>query len=51
MSLPSTVRWDYAFQTEKGTEEAKLIEVLMNPKDWVQVGRWSIDVGRWIENI
>ena len=35
MSLPSTVRWDYDFQTEKGSEEAKLIEVLMNPKDWV----------------
>ena len=35
MSLPATVRWDYDFQVEKGTEEAKLIEVLKNPKDWL----------------
>jgi coproporphyrinogen III oxidase len=35
MSLPSTVRWDYDFHTEKGSEEAKLIEVLMNPQDWL----------------
>ena len=35
MSLPSTVRWDYDFQTEKDSEEAKLIQVLMNPREWV----------------
>ena len=35
MSLPSTVRWDYGFQTEKDSEEAKLIQVLMNPREWV----------------
>ena len=35
MSLPATVRWDYDFQTEDGSEEARLIEVLMNPKDWI----------------
>ena len=35
MSLPATVRWDYDFQVEKGTEEAKLIEVLKKPKDWL----------------
>jgi len=35
MSLPATVRWDYDFKTEKGSDEAKLIEVLKNPKDWV----------------
>ena len=35
MSLPSSVRWDYDFQTEKDSEEAKLIEVLMNPREWV----------------
>lgn len=35
MSLPSTVRWDYDFRTEKDSEEDKLIQVLMNPRDWV----------------
>jgi coproporphyrinogen III oxidase len=35
MSLPATVRWDYDFKTEKGSDEAKLIHVLRNPKDWV----------------
>ena len=35
MSLPSTVRWDYGFQTEKDSEEAKLVQVLMNPREWV----------------
>ena len=35
MSLPSTVRWDYDFQTEKDSEEDKLIQVLMNPREWV----------------
>ena len=35
MSLPSTVRWDYDFQTEKDSEEAKLIQVLMNPREWI----------------
>ena len=35
MSLPSTVRWEYNHQAEKGSKEEKLIEVLKNPKDWV----------------
>ena len=35
MSLPSTVRWDYDFQTEKDSGEAKLVQVLMNPREWV----------------
>lgn len=35
MSLPPTVQWVYNQQPEKDSEEAKLIEVLVNPKDWV----------------
>jgi coproporphyrinogen III oxidase len=35
MSLPPTVRFEYNYQTEKGSEEAKLVEVCMHPKNWV----------------
>ena len=35
MSLPPTVQWVYNQQPEEGTEEAKLLEVLENPKDWI----------------
>lgn len=35
MSLPAKVRWDYDYQVQEGSEEAKLIDILMNPKDWV----------------
>jgi len=35
MSLPPTVRFEYDYQPVKGSEEEKLIEVLMNPKDWI----------------
>lgn len=35
MSLPPHVQWHYNHQPEKGSEEAKLLEVLEHPKDWV----------------
>lgn len=35
MSLPATVRWDYDHKAEEGSEEAKLISVLKNPKNWI----------------
>jgi len=35
MSLPPVVQWKYNHQPEEDSEEFKLIEVLMNPKDWV----------------
>lgn len=35
MSLPPVVQWKYNHHPEEGSEEAKLIEVLMNPKEWV----------------
>lgn len=34
MSLPSTVRFEYNYQPQKGSEESKLAEILMHPKDW-----------------
>ncbi len=35
MSLPPHVQWVYDHHPEVGTEEAKLLEVLKNPKEWV----------------
>ncbi|KAI8817565.1 Coproporphyrinogen III oxidase [Fimicolochytrium jonesii] len=35
MSLPLKARWEYGHTPEPGTPEAKLLEVLKNPKDWV----------------
>ena len=35
MSLPPIVQWKYNHQPEENSEEAKLLEVLMTPKDWV----------------
>src|SRR5688500_11334791 len=35
MSLPPTVRFDYNYQPEPGTEEARLLQVCRQPKDWV----------------
>ncbi|MFS4492878.1 oxygen-dependent coproporphyrinogen oxidase [Maribacter sp. 2308TA10-17] len=35
MSLPPHVQWKYDHHPEEGSEEAKLLEVLKTPKDWV----------------
>ena len=35
MSLPPTVQWVYNQQPEEGSEEAKLLAVLAQPKEWV----------------
>jgi coproporphyrinogen III oxidase len=35
MSLPPTVRFEYNYQPGPGSEEEKLLEVCMNPRDWV----------------
>lgn len=35
MSLPPTVRFDYNYQPEKGSEEEKLLEACMHPRDWL----------------
>ncbi|MGM0575457.1 MAG: oxygen-dependent coproporphyrinogen oxidase [Myxococcota bacterium] len=34
MSMPPLVRWDYDVQPEPGTPEARLIEILREPRDW-----------------
>ena len=35
MSLPLSAKWEYMHKAEPGSREAKLTEVLKNPKDWV----------------
>ena len=35
MSLPPTVRFEYNFQPEAGSEEDKLLKVCLHPRDWV----------------
>lgn len=35
MSLPPLASWAYEYNLEPGSREAKLMEVLKNPKDWV----------------
>jgi coproporphyrinogen III oxidase len=35
MSLPPTVRFEYNYQPTPESEEAKLLEVLLHPKDWL----------------
>ena len=35
MSLPPTVRFEYSYQPLAGSEEDKLLQVCLNPKEWV----------------
>ncbi|QVL32085.1 oxygen-dependent coproporphyrinogen oxidase [Telmatocola sphagniphila] len=35
MSLPPTVRYLYDYHPEPGSEEAKIAEIVTNPRDWV----------------
>tara|TARA_R110002051_G_scaffold180913_4_gene250422 strand:+ start:3572 stop:4474 length:903 start_codon:yes stop_codon:yes gene_type:complete len=35
MSLPPHVQWRYDHQPNKGSEEERLLKILMNPKEWV----------------
>ena len=37
MSLPPTVRFDYNYQPLPGSEEDKLLQVCLKPKEWVNV--------------
>lgn len=35
MSLPPAVRWEYNYQPQPNTPESRLLEVLVQPKDWI----------------
>lgn len=35
MSLPLNAKWEYMHKTEAGSKESQLLEVLRNPRDWL----------------
>ncbi|KAL6546176.1 hypothetical protein OROMI_021897 [Orobanche minor] len=35
VSLPLTARWEYDHQPEEGTEEWKVLDACINPKEWI----------------
>jgi coproporphyrinogen III oxidase len=35
MSLPPLVRWEYDYQAEPDSEEARLTEYFLQPRDWL----------------
>jgi coproporphyrinogen III oxidase len=39
MSLPPLVRWEYGFAPEAGSEEARLMDYFLKPRDWLAEGR------------
>lgn len=39
MSLPLTARWEYMNEPEKNSKEQQLMEVLKNPKDWLNINK------------
>jgi len=42
MSLPPTVRFEYNYQPEKGTEEDKLLQVCLEPRQWIEISDLGI---------
>jgi coproporphyrinogen III oxidase len=37
VSLPPLVRWEYDWQPEAGSDEAKLYEIFLKPRDWADL--------------
>jgi coproporphyrinogen III oxidase len=37
MSLPPVVRFEYDYKPPAGTEEEKLLNVLLQPRDWLKI--------------
>lgn len=35
MSLPPLVRWEYGYQPEPGSPEARLYDIFLKPQDWI----------------
>ena len=35
MSLPPTVRFEYNYQPKPGSEEDKLLQVCLHPREWI----------------
>ncbi|HTC00153.1 MAG TPA: oxygen-dependent coproporphyrinogen oxidase [Ferruginibacter sp.] len=47
MSLPPTVRFEYNYQPEKGSEEDKLLQACLHPVDWLNIESKEIDKDEW----
>ncbi|HMG83726.1 MAG TPA: oxygen-dependent coproporphyrinogen oxidase [Ferruginibacter sp.] len=47
MSLPPTVRFEYNYQPEKGSEEDKLLQACLHPVDWLHIESKEIDKDEW----
>jgi coproporphyrinogen III oxidase len=47
MSLPPTVRFEYNYQPEKGSEEDKLLQACLHPVDWLNINQKEIDKDEW----
>nr|CAD7265216.1 unnamed protein product [Timema shepardi] len=43
MSLPLTARWEYMHIPSPDSKEGKLVEILKNPKDWLEIEKPSTD--------
>ena len=45
MSLPPLVRWEYNYQPEPGSQEAKLTDYYLQHRDWLALDASAEDVG------
>jgi len=45
MSLPQTVRFEYNYQPKVGSDEDKLLQVCLHPKDWIN--DYNEDANEW----
>ncbi len=50
MSLPPTVRFDYNYQPEPGSEEDKLLQACLQPVDWIKLSV-DIDEDDWSKKV
>ncbi|KAJ1566159.1 Coproporphyrinogen-III oxidase [Nowakowskiella sp. JEL0078] len=46
MSLPLTARWEYMHNTEKGSREEQLLDILKKPREWVKKSILIFKIGK-----
>lgn len=51
MSLPPTVRFEYNYQPVPGSEEDKLLQVCLHPKEWVKTYLDDMDADEWARRV
>lgn len=47
MSLPPTVRFEYNYQPASGSEEDKLLQACLHPKDWLKEAPTEEETAEW----